>query len=199
MNERETALEILHELESAGFEAVLVGGCVRDMVLGVEPHDFDVATNALPEQVQEVFPNSPFVGESFGVVLVRGVEVATFRTDHNHDGRHCDVSFADVSLEEDLARRDFTFNAMAMDLRGNLFDPFDGQADLEAGVVRFVGSAVHRLREDFCRALRAVRFADRFGFELADDTLEAIRAAAPLVTEHVAPERIFVEFEKALS
>jgi tRNA nucleotidyltransferase (CCA-adding enzyme) len=196
MSEKQTALAVIESLEKADFKAFIVGGAVRDLVLGLVPKDFDVATDATPQQIREIFPNSPFVGESFGVVLVKGIEVATFRTDKNHDGRHCDVEFV-TSLEEDLSRRDFTFNAMAMDKEGNITDPFGGQADLNAGLVRFVGNPEDRLAEDYLRALRAVRFASRFEFQLEEKTLAAIQKSAHLIQQKVSPERVFAEFVKS--
>ena len=150
---------ILSKLRRGGFEAFLVGGCVRDALLKIPCDDFDVATNARPCDIKKLFPKSRAVGQAFGVMLVNGVEVSTFRNDGTYsDHRHPDnVTYADT-IEDDLSRRDFTVNAMAYDGE-NIVDPFDGKSDLENRIIRFVGSARKRMREDPLRALRACRFA----------------------------------------
>ena len=168
-------LEIASRLERAGFETWCVGGAVRDALLG-HPHlDWDLATAATPREVQRTFRRTVPVGVQFGTVGVLDAEgtmheVTTFRRDVRTDGRHAVVEFG-ASLDDDLARRDFTINAIAWSpKREELRDPYGGLADLEAGVVRAVGDARERMREDRLRALRAIRFAARLGFTIEDAT-----------------------------
>lgn len=189
--------EILKKLEKAGYEAWCVGGAVRDMLFGREPGDWDVTTNALPETVMDLFaPHALPTGLQHGTVTVgggRGVEVTTYRRDGDYlDSRHPDHVEFTGSLEEDLSRRDFTINAMALDLRGRLADPFGGRADLRSGVLRAVGNAEARFREDALRIMRGLRFAARLGFAVESDTDRAIRHCAPLLGR-IAPERLRVE------
>ncbi len=195
-------LDIAKKLESAGFETWCVGGAVRDALLG-HPHlDWDLATAATPQQVRRLFRRTIPKGIEFGTVGVlddRGVmhEVTTFRRDVRTDGRHAVVEFG-ASLEEDLARRDFTINAMAWSpSRRELRDPFGGEADLRARVVRAVGVAGARMREDRLRALRAIRFAARFDFEIERATLAAIVASAPYL-RRLSMERVKQELEKTM-
>ncbi|HET7558659.1 MAG TPA: CCA tRNA nucleotidyltransferase [Limnochordia bacterium] len=199
---------VVERLERAGHRAYVVGGCVRDQLLGQAAHDWDVATSALPEQVMALFAHVIPVGVEFGTVSVRdgiadgapGIETTTFRRDLPYrDGRRPEgVLFAE-SIEEDLARRDFTINALAWDLvRGRLIDPHDGLADLRAGVVRAVGDPRARLREDALRMLRAVRFAARFDFVLDEGTARAIEADAPRV-RLLSGERVRDELLKMLA
>ncbi len=196
------AARIVQRLRDAGYEAWLVGGCVRDRLLGRTPLDFDVATSARPEAVRRLFRRTVPVGLRFGVVLVVDagcrVEVATFRSDDAYiDGRHPSaVRYG--SAAEDAQRRDFTINALLQDpFTLEVIDHVGGQADLRAGVVRAIGDPHARIREDRLRMLRAVRFAARFGFAIAPATLDAIRAAAPAVTD-MAAERIGEEIVKML-
>lgn len=194
--------EICHTLETAGHEAWCVGGAVRDALLGIETLDWDIATSAHPEQVQKLFRRTVPVGIKFGTVGVldrAGVlhEVTTFRHDVETDGRHAVVKFG-ASLDEDLARRDFTMNAIAVHAeRLEVRDPFLGRADIEAKVVRCVGVAAERMREDRLRALRALRFAGRFGFAIAPDTWDAIRESAPHLGR-LSMERVKQELEKVM-
>ena len=197
-------VEIARRLEARGFETWCVGGAIRDALLG-HPHlDWDFATAARPEQVRELFGHRRTipVGIEFGTVGVldaEGVmhEVTTFRRDVKTDGRHAEVEFG-VSLDDDLARRDFTINAMAYSpTKGELRDPFQGQADLAAGIVRAVGDADARMREDRLRALRGIRFASRFGFRLDGATLDAIRESAPHMGR-LSAERVKQEIEKTM-
>jgi tRNA nucleotidyltransferase (CCA-adding enzyme) len=197
-------LEITGDLEKAGFEAWCVGGAVRDALLG-HPHlDWDLATNATPDQVRTVFGRKRTipVGIDFGTVGVldgKGVlhEVTTFRRDVKTDGRHAVVEFG-ASLDEDLARRDFTINAIAYSPKTeDVRDPYHGQEDLDRRVVRAVGNAVERMREDRLRALRAIRFAARFGFEIEAATWESIRDSAPHLTR-LSAERVKQELEKTM-
>ncbi len=199
--------EICATLEKAGHEAWCVGGAVRDALLGgagqaVAALDWDIATSAHPEVVQRLFRRTVPVGLKFGTVGVfdrAGVlhEVTTFRHDVETDGRHAVVRFG-ASLDEDLARRDFTINAIALHPETlELRDPFGGRADLERGVVRAVGDPAERMREDRLRALRALRFAGRFGFGIDPATWDAIRESAPHLGR-LSMERVKQELEKVM-
>ena len=192
------AAEVLSALETAGYAAWCVGGCVRDSLLGRTPQDWDVTTAARPEQVLAVFGDRAVpTGLAHGTVTVKTaggpVEVTTFRRDgaYRDHRRPQSVTFTD-SLEEDLRRRDFTVNAMALDLRGVLADPLGGRADLSAGVLRCVGEPDRRFREDALRILRGVRFAAALGFTLEPETDRSLRANRALLGE-IAPERIWTE------
>ena len=198
----EQVLGIVRTLEEAGHEAWCVGGALRDALLGLQHADFDVATAARPEQVRALFRRTVPVGERFGTIGVldrNGVlhEVTTFRRDVTTDGRHAIVEYG-VSLEDDLARRDFTINALAYHpLRGEWRDPFGGTGDLRAGLVRAVGAAEERFREDFLRILRGLRFAARFGFAIDPATWAAMRAEAPGLAA-LSAERVRDEWFKGL-
>jgi tRNA nucleotidyltransferase (CCA-adding enzyme) len=196
-------LEIAHTLIRAGHESWFVGGAVRDALLGHPNLDWDLATAATPQQVQRLFRRTVPVGIEFGTVGVlddAGVmhEVTTFRRDVQTDGRHAVVEFG-ASLDEDLARRDFTINAIAYgpDTR-ELHDPFHGRADLEHRLVRAVGIAVDRMREDRLRALRAIRFAARFRFAIESSTWSAILDSAPHLGR-LSMERVQQEIEKTMT
>lgn len=200
---REAALGVVRTLRDAGFEALFAGGCVRDRVMGKEPHDYDVATSAPPDRVVALFRRTRKVGIQFGVVLVGvrqyWIEVATFRSDGAYrDGRRPDhVEFTDA--REDALRRDFTINGMFFDpLANQLIDFVGGEADIQNELIRAIGDPVRRFEEDHLRLLRAVRFAARFGFEIEPETEAAIRAHALLVRK-VSPERIHDELERMLS
>lgn len=186
--------EILRRLEGAGYEAWCVGGAVRDALLGLEPGDWDVTTSAPPEAVLDLFgPNALPTGLRHGTVTVgggRGVEVTTFRRDGDYlDNRHPDHVEFTGSLTEDLARRDFTVNAIAVNHRGDLADPSGGREDLQARLLRAVGEPERRFGEDALRILRGLRFASRLGFSVESDTAAALHNCAPLL-RHIAPERI---------
>lgn len=193
---------ILQKLEENGFEAYFVGGCVRDTLLGRTIHDWDVTTSAQPQQVMALFPHSIPTGLRHGTVTVisgaEQAEVTTFRADGAYcDGRHpAQVAFV-ATLREDLARRDFTVNAMAMDLRGKIYDCFGGQEDLRAGILRCVGEPTLRFREDALRMLRAYRFAAQLGFSLESETERAIELCAEGCMQ-LSRERIREETEKTL-
>jgi len=195
-------IELARTLQDAGFPTWCVGGAVRDALLGRALLDFDLATAATPAQVRRLFRRTIPVGIEFGTVGVldrdgRMHEVTTFRHDVKTDGRHAVVEFG-ASLDEDLARRDFTINAIAFDpIARRLHDPFRGREDLLAGVVRAVGVAEERMREDRLRALRAIRFASRFGFEIERETWVAIEASAAHLTR-LSPERVKQEIDKTL-
>ena len=194
---------VLERLEAAGHEAWCVGGCVRDTLLGRTPGDWDVTTSALPEETMAVFGEKAFpTGLRHGTVTVRSehqsIEVTTYRLDGDYrDHRRPETVTFTRSLEEDLARRDFTVNAMALSLRGELRDPFDGQRDLAAGVLRCVGEADRRFGEDALRILRGLRFSAVLGFALDGDTGESIHRNRALLGE-IAVERIQTELWKLL-
>ncbi|MBO9598711.1 MAG: CCA tRNA nucleotidyltransferase [Cohnella sp.] len=196
-------LKLLRVLADAGHEAYLVGGCVRDRLIGRPLHDIDIATSALPEAVQALFPRTLPTGLQHGTVtvMVDGTpfEVTTYRTESGYsDARRPDeVNFVS-DVREDLSRRDFTFNAMAVGLDGELLDPFGGREDLSAGIVRTVGQAAHRFGEDALRMLRAIRFGAEFGFELAADTWDGMTSQKDRLAR-VAMERIGAEWDKMMS
>ncbi len=205
-NRRAWALEVVDILVEAGHEAVWAGGCVRDLLLGRDPDDFDIATDAPPERVREVFGyrRTFAVGESFGVILVRGargqepIEVATFRAEGPYlDGRHPEsVRFA--TREEDARRRDFTINGLFMDPRsGEVFDHVGGQADLRRRLVRAIGDPRDRIAEDKLRMLRAIRFAAALGFAMDPATGNAISEHASEI-DVVSAERVAGELKKML-
>ena len=194
---------VLKTLETAGYGAWCVGGCVRDALLGRTPEDWDVTTSARPEETMALFGDRAVpTGLRHGTVTVKtaagGVEVTTLRRDgvYRDHRRPESVTFT-ASLEEDLRRRDFTVNAMAVDLRGTLYDPLGGQADLEAGILRCVGDPDRRFEEDALRILRGLRFAADLGFALAPETEEAIHRKRELLRA-IAPERIWEELKKLL-
>ena len=194
--------EILRRLTQAGYQSYLVGGCVRDGLLGLTPHDWDICTDALPEAVQALFPGSLNYGMKHGTVTVRNretmAEVTTFRSEGAYsDHRRPDQVTFISDLRADLARRDFTVNAIAMDAEGVLHDPFGGQQDLKSRVIRAVGTAEERFSEDALRMLRAVRFSAQLGFSIEEKTGRAIAHCAPLVSS-LAAERVCAELEKTL-
>ncbi|MCK5802502.1 MAG: CCA tRNA nucleotidyltransferase [Lentisphaeria bacterium] len=197
------ACAILDRLREADHDAYLVGGCVRDLLMGCIPKDWDVATSATPDEVEELFPRTVAVGKAFGVMIVmtdRGdYEVATFRGEGDYsDGRRPDtVRFTDA--REDVLRRDFTINALLYDPdAGVVLDFVGGQRDLQDGVIRTVGAPEERFREDHLRLLRAVRFAARTGFRIEADTMVAMRELAPLVVS-VSGERVGDELTRMFS
>jgi tRNA nucleotidyltransferase (CCA-adding enzyme) len=198
----EEVLEIARTLDGAGHEVWFVGGALRDAVLGNPHSDYDFATSARPEEIRRLFRRTAAVGIRYGTVGVLDRarvlhEVTTFRRDVSTDGRHAVVEYG-VSLDEDLARRDFTINAIAYHpLRHEWRDPYDGAGDLDQRVIRAVGVPAERFREDFLRILRAVRFAARFGFEIDSPTWDAARAAAPGLAR-LSAERVRDEWMKSL-
>jgi poly(A) polymerase len=210
----DVALRIVGELRAAGHEAYLAGGCVRDLLLGREPKDFDVATSATPDVVLGLFPRTFAVGAHFGVVLVTDgddkgygtTEVATFRSDGAYsDGRHPNVVRYTASAEEDVKRRDFTINGLLLDplkdlddLSSAVIDYVGGVRDLELGIVRAIGRAELRFEEDHLRMLRGVRFAARFGFEIEHEMKRAIGSLAAK-TAAVSRERVRDELTKMLT
>ncbi len=197
-----TVREIASRLEEAGYETWCVGGAVRDALLGHVHLDWDLATSAPPQEVRKLFKRTVPVGMEFGTVGVLDAdnvmhEVTTFRRDVQTDGRHAVVEFG-VSLADDLARRDYTINAIAYSpSRDVIADPFDGQKDLAAGVIRAVGDPRDRMREDRLRALRAIRFASRFEFAIEKETRAAIGESAPFLSR-LSAERVKQEIEKTM-
>ena len=196
------ALTVLETLEQAGYQAVLVGGCVRDLLLGRRVHDYDMATAASPEAVQALFARTVPTGIRHGTVTVllegASFEVTTFRADGDYPDHRRPENVRYVSdLQQDLLRRDFTVNAMAMDRRGVLTDCVGGQEDLRRGLIRCVGEPERRFEEDALRMLRAVRFSAQLGFRVEDATRAAIAACAPLCV-HLSAERVRDELEKTL-
>jgi len=204
---KEQAIQIVRELRQRGFQSYLVGGCVRDLLLGLEPADYDVATDATPKQVISIFPKTLAVGEQFGVVLVpiqdegRSVEVATFRSDLGYsDGRHPDEVRFTRDPKEDVQRRDFTINGLLLDPldQDRVLDFVGGQKDIQARLVRTIGEPERRFQEDKLRMLRAVRFAARFEYRIDAATMSAIQRLAPKIHE-VSRERVRDELLKMLT
>jgi poly(A) polymerase len=209
MNAHEFANHICAKLRDAGHEAYLVGGCVRDILLEREPQDYDVTTDATPERIEELFPYTIDVGAKFGVMIVledrhepgtAQVEVATFRSDTSYsDGRHPDAVVYSKTPQEDVARRDFTINALLLDpANDKVLDFVGGRDDLRDGIIRAIGEPERRFEEDKLRMLRAVRFAARFGYAIEARTLEAIKKLAADIHQ-VSPERIRDELTKILT
>jgi tRNA nucleotidyltransferase/poly(A) polymerase len=202
------AIEIADDLRSHSFQAWLVGGCVRDLILGREPSDYDISTDARPEDLLRLFPRAQLVGAQFGVVLVNGIEIATFRSDHSYvDGRHPGQVVFETDPKQDVLRRDFTINALLLDptvlnsslpLYSQVVDYVGGLADLRDGVVRAIGDPEQRFAEDHLRMLRAVRFAARLGFEIEPSTLAAIQKLHAQILR-VSPERIRDELVRILT
>jgi poly(A) polymerase len=214
---KDFATSIVRTLRQHGFQAYLVGGCVRDLLLGREPKDYDVATNATPAQVMSIFPDTYAVGEQFGVVLVpvadlppetkaetpsksHAIEVATFRSDIGYsDGRHPDQVRFSSDPREDVARRDFTINGMLLDpLSGEVLDYVGGRNDLAAGIIRTIGEPEHRFAEDKLRMLRAVRFASRFEYTIEPATFAAMQRLADQI-QVVSRERVRDELTRMLT
>ena len=196
--------ETLCALERAGFEAYVVGGCVRDSLLGLVPHDFDLCTDALPEQISAVFATKMVIptGVQHGTVTViaegHPLEITTYRTEIGyHDHRHPDTVQFVSSIEQDLGRRDFTVNAMAYHPTRGLIDPFGGAADIKRRILRAVGDPKTRFEEDALRMLRALRFAATYGLEIEENTKKALLTCAPLLTE-IAAERVGAELGQML-
>lgn len=198
----EAAEEIIRQLNQAGYEAFVVGGCVRDTLLGRQPEDWDITTSAKPEQVKAIFGRTIDTGIQHGTVTIMrgkcGYEVTTYRIDGEYeDGRHPKSVEFTSNLVEDLKRRDFTINAMAYSHEAGLVDVFGGMEDLNRKRIRCVGSPKDRFTEDALRILRAVRFSAQLGFEIEPETKKAITAIAPNLI-HVSKERIQVELTKLL-
>ena len=199
----DSALTIIRELRNRGHEAYLVGGCVRDMVMQIEPADYDIATSARPEEITKIFPRTESIGAQFGVVLVihqgHPFEVATFRSDEAYiDGRRpTGVVFTDA--RQDVLRRDFTINGLLYDpLADKVIDYVDGQSDIQKKLVRAIGEPRARFEEDKLRILRAIRFGARLGYTIEPSTWEAVREMAPKIHQ-VSSERIREELTRILT
>jgi poly(A) polymerase len=201
-NMKKAALSIINKLNEHGFQAVYAGGFVRDHILGVQSNDIDIATNALPEQIESLFEKTIPIGKAFGVINViidnNEFEIATFRNDgFSSDGRHPDsVTFS--SMEEDAKRRDFTINGMFFDpIKQEIIDFVGGQEDIKKQIIRFIGNPEQRINEDKLRMLRAIRFSTKLNFSFDKDSFDAIKEHASEIVS-VSPERIFDEFLKIL-
>ncbi len=200
----QAATEILRQLRASGFQAYFVGGCVRDLVMGITPKDYDIVTSAHPEQVSSIFGEAIAVGAKFGVMLVPrpagNVEVATFRSDGIYaDGRHPQQVTYSASAQEDVTRRDFTINGLLYDPESaRVLDYVEGQQDIRAGILRTIGEPRQRFGEDYLRMMRAVRFAARFNFALHPATFHALRELAQNITQ-VSHERVRDELLKILT
>ncbi len=197
-----TAAHIVRILQNNGFEAYFVGGCVRDLLLKKEPQDFDIATNATPEQIESLFQKTYAIGKRFGVILIEEnnhhFEVATFRSDSGYsDGRRPDfVTFS--TAKEDALRRDFTINALYYDpIKESILDFVGGKSDLARGIIRFVGNPDERIEEDCLRLLRAIRFRHRLGYDYDTETRNALKRHSSLVN-HISVERIRDELNKII-
>lgn len=200
------AVEICKILQENGYRAFIVGGCVRDLILNLTPKDWDICTNAKPETVMSLFPNNYPTGLQHGTITVamgKGIEnhfeITTFRVEGKYlDGRRPEEVIFVNNIEEDLARRDLTINAMAYDpITNNLIDPFNGQRDLKNGIIKAVGNAEDRFREDGLRIMRAARFAARFGYKIDSNTLDGMAASVDTLGL-VSKERISDELSKIL-
>ena len=195
---------VLDGLEEYGFEAFVVGGSVRDLILGKNPNDYDITTNARPEKIEEIFKNfkTISIGKEFGTIVVvqkeGNVEVTSYRIEGEYlDGRRpSEVQFSN-NIEEDLSRRDFTINSMAYNEKQGLIDPFNGGSDLKKRIIKTVGDPRERFREDHLRILRGVRFATQLGFKMEDEVYTASKAMSHLLS-HISAERIREELFKIL-
>lgn len=193
---------IVKRLCENGHKAFIVGGCVRDIFLDEESEDIDIATSAIPTEIERIFSDRKIktVGKVFGVVLVDNFEVATFRNDqfYNIGDKNCNVTFTDT-IEDDLARRDLTINSMALcELTGELVDPYNGQIDIKNRIIRFVGDPIERIMEDPNRIIRACRFLAKIEGKFEYNTLQILKENSFLINDHVSPERIHKEILKAM-
>lgn len=204
MIKKENAVKLMKELISNGYEAYMVGGCVRDTLMNRAVNDYDITTNALPEEIMKVFEDYHVIptGVKHGTVTVvsQGIafEITTYRVDGDYsDSRRPDSVRYTCELTEDLARRDFTMNAIAMDINGRIIDPFNGKNDIENRIIRCVGEPCKRFTEDALRIMRGVRFASQLGFELEENTKKAVKELKNRL-EFVSAERIHTELDKLL-
>lgn len=198
-----TSVQIIKQLKKAGYEAYWAGGCVRDMLLGIKPKDFDIVTSAKPDEIEDILENTIPVGKQFGVIMAikngHQFEVATFRSDSGYsDGRRPDaVEF--TNAEEDAKRRDFTVNGMFYDpVKDKVLDYVGGQKDLDAKLIRFIGDPHERILEDHLRVLRAIRFKNEYDFQYEPKTYAALVKHAALVVDKVSNERIAAELNKMI-
>ncbi|SIQ38071.1 tRNA nucleotidyltransferase (CCA-adding enzyme) [Peribacillus simplex] len=197
------SVPILEVIEEAGYEAYFVGGSVRDFILGRPINDVDIATSATPQEIKRIFPNTADIGIDHGTVLAitdtGTYEITTFRTESGYsDFRRPDSVQFVRSLTEDLQRRDFTMNAMAMDKTGKIIDPFNGKCDLAEKRIITVGNPHERFHEDALRMMRALRFVSQLDFDLDPETFDSLKENAQIISE-IAVERILVEFEKLVA
>lgn len=199
---KSTSLEIIEDLKKAGYEAYWAGGCVRDMLLGIQPKDFDIVTSAKPDDIERILEHTIPIGKQFGVILAikngHSFEIATFRSDAGYsDGRRPDaVEF--TNAKEDALRRDFTINAMFYDpSTEEVMDYVEGQKDMRDKLVRFIGNPEERIKEDNLRILRAVRFKNEFDFQYHPDTYQAIKKHVQLI-KNISPNRIADELNKMI-
>lgn len=198
-----TSIKIIKKLKKAGYEAYWAGGCVRDILVGIKPKDYDIVTSARPDEIEKILDRTIPVGKEFGVILAilegHHFEVATFRSDSGYsDGRRPDaVTF--TSAKEDALRRDFTINGMFYDpLKDQVIDYVDGQKDLDARLIRFIGNPEGRILEDHLRILRAIRFKNQFNFQYEPKTYQALVANSTLVIDKVSKERVGDEINKMM-
>jgi len=191
------AFNLLKELVSHNYEAYLIGGYVRDKLLEIESTDIDIVTSAKPDEIISIFKNHKcdLVGKTFGVVIVDNIEIATFRKD-NYDIGNMHVTFS-KSLKEDVSRRDFTINSIAMDIYGQIYDYYNGVEDLKNRTIRFVGNPISRIEEDPVRMLRGIRFATKINGNIHENSEKAIRKSNQLIRS-IPPERIRLEILKAI-
>jgi poly(A) polymerase len=199
---KEKAIEIVKAIQSHGKQAVFAGGCVRDMILNQIPHDYDIATNAKPEEIESYFNKTIPIGKAFGIITVEEdgdfFEVATFRNDGIYEDNRHPSSIEFSSMEEDAKRRDFTINGMFFDPCNNkLYDFVGGKEDIEKKIIRFIGNAEDRIKEDALRIMRAFRFSAKIGFEIDNDSLVYIKKHIDLL-KNVSIERIREELGKIL-
>lgn len=199
---KSTSIEIIEILRKAGHEAYLAGGCVRDMLLGIEPKDFDIVTSAKPDEIEDLLEHTIPIGKKFGVILAiknnHSFEIATFRSDSGYsDGRRPDaVQF--TNAKEDALRRDFTINALFYDpIADRIIDYVDGQKDIKDGLVRFIGNSDERIKEDHLRILRAVRFKNAFNMQYHPETYEAIKKHVKLIKD-ISADRVRDELNKMI-
>ena len=192
---------VLNTLNTNGYEAYVVGGCVRDSLLNRPIHDQDITTNATTEEVDKLFDKTIPTGIKHGTITVMindvGYEITTYRIDRKCDGRHSEVEFTN-SLKEDLSRRDFTINAIAYNDNVGLIDYFNGKDDLKLKRIKFVGDANERIQEDYLRILRAIRFSKQLGFSICEYDLKCINKNKDNINSYVSKERIRDEFNKII-
>lgn len=204
MNIPSVAATVFSHLEKNGYECFLVGGCVRDMLMGLNPHDIDIATNATPDEIKSVFSDfhTLDIGIKHGTITVmiedEPIEITTYRTENTYsDGRHPDSVVFTKKILEDLSRRDFTSNAIAFNPKEGIVDPFNGKRDIENKILRCVGTAEKRFKEDSLRILRALRFASALSFNIESETEKAMYDCKELIPI-ISPERIYTEITKML-
>ncbi|NLC04057.1 MAG: CCA tRNA nucleotidyltransferase, partial [Tissierellia bacterium] len=197
-------LRIIKKLENHGYEAFLVGGCLRDIMLGKEPTDFDITTNALPDNIEEMFSDfrTVNIGKEFGTIIVvqeeGNIEITTYRIESEYrDGRRPSKVLFSNNIIEDLSRRDFTINSMAYNKNIGIIDPYNGREDLDEKIIRSVGNPKLRFKEDHLRILRGIRFATELEFQIEEETFQAMKEESQSL-KNISIERIYNEFIKIL-